>query len=90
MELQLVAAMLVILFFILYREQRKSHREASEALRNEVNRLQQSMVAIDDRICTLSENVVVVYGKPERSILDHDPDSVTPNQSDEEMAKAVD
>ena len=90
MELQLVSALLVILFFVLYREQIKARRENSDALRREVNKLQQSMVALDDRLCCLSDNVVVVYGKPETHVLDGDPDSVIVSASKEEVASAVD
>jgi hypothetical protein len=48
------------------------------------------MVALDDRLCDLSDNVVVVYGKPERRGPSGNPDAVTVSASEETVVSAVD
>jgi hypothetical protein len=89
MELQLVSAMLVILFFILYREQKRVHKETSKELRNEVDRLHRSIGTIQANMRSLSDKVVIIYDNPEKPILKDHPDSAIRARPDERPTAAV-
>jgi predicted nucleic acid-binding Zn-ribbon protein len=64
-ELQLVSAMLVILFLILYREHKKGQKQLSEALKTQVDRLKQAMEAIDSDLKSLTEKMASASETPQ-------------------------
>ena len=61
MESQLIAAMLVILFFLLYKEHKNGQKRLEERLSEEINRLKYRLQMIDDSVNAVGDKVDTVY-----------------------------
>ena len=57
MQYQVIAAMLVILFLILYREHRNGQKKLTDAFEAKIGRLEQELHEIQDNVCAIRSKV---------------------------------